>query len=72
MAREPSGVRGWRLTVATLAAVAGIALMSGIVALLKPHVPVLSLDGLYVLVVLPVAVAWGLADRAPRSPSPRC
>jgi len=64
MAREPSGVRGWRLTVATLAAVAGIALMSGIVALLKPHVPVLSLDGLYVLVVLPVAVAWGLLPAA--------
>jgi signal transduction histidine kinase len=33
--------------------------VTGVVALLKPHVPVLSLLVLYLLAVLPVAVVWG-------------
>src|SRR5207248_8182930 len=32
---------------------------SAVVALLKPHVPVLSLGALYVLAVLPAAILWG-------------
>ena len=43
---------------------AGAALVfvvTGVIALLKPHVPVLSLAVLYLLAVLPVAVVWGLA-----------
>jgi two-component system, OmpR family, sensor histidine kinase KdpD len=35
--------------------------VTGVIALLKPHVPVLSLSVLYLLAVLPVAVVWGLA-----------
>ncbi len=38
-----------------------MALVSALVALLKPHVPVLSLGALYVLAVLPVAILWGTA-----------
>jgi signal transduction histidine kinase len=36
-----------------------VAVVTGIVALLKPYVPVLSLLVLYLLAVLPVAVVWG-------------
>jgi two-component system sensor histidine kinase KdpD len=36
-------------------------LVSAVVALLEPHVPVLSLGALYVLAVLPVAILWGTA-----------
>jgi signal transduction histidine kinase len=42
-----------------LASVAMVAVVTGVVALLKPHVPVLSLLVLYLLAVLPVAVLWG-------------
>jgi len=35
--------------------------VSAVVAVLKPHVPVLSLGALYVLAVLPVAILWGTA-----------
>jgi signal transduction histidine kinase len=42
-----------------LVSVAAVAVVSGLVALLEPHVPVLSLLVLYILVVLPVAVVWG-------------
>ncbi len=38
-----------------------MALVSALVALLKPDVPVLSLGALYVLAVLPVAILWGTA-----------
>ncbi len=34
--------------------------VTGVIELLKPHVPVLSLSVLYLLAVLPVAVVWGL------------
>jgi two-component system, OmpR family, sensor histidine kinase KdpD len=47
------------LLVGILASAAAVAAVSGLVALLKPHVPVLSLGALYVLAVLPVAILWG-------------
>jgi two-component system, OmpR family, sensor histidine kinase KdpD len=50
-----------RLLVEILASAAAVAVVSGLVALLKPHVPVLSLGALYVLAVLPVAILWGSA-----------
>jgi K+-sensing histidine kinase KdpD len=34
--------------------------VTGVIELLKPHVPVLSLGVLYLFAVLPVAVYWGL------------
>ena len=37
-----------------------LALVSGAIALLKPHIPVLSLAVLYLLAIIPVAVAWGI------------
>ena len=42
-----------------LVSVAAVAVVSGLVALLKPHVPVQSLLVLYILAVLPVALVWG-------------
>jgi hypothetical protein len=42
-----------------LASAALVAAVTGVVALLQPHVPVLSLLVLYLLAVLPVAVVWG-------------
>jgi two-component system, OmpR family, sensor histidine kinase KdpD len=47
------------LLVGALASAGVVVLVSAIVALLKPHVPVLSLGALYVLAVLPVAILWG-------------
>jgi two-component system sensor histidine kinase KdpD len=35
--------------------------VTGVIELLKPHIPVLSLSVLYLFAVLPVAVVWGLA-----------
>ena len=42
-----------------LVSVTAVAVVSGLVALLEPHVPALGLLVLYILVVLPVAVVWG-------------
>jgi signal transduction histidine kinase len=42
-----------------LASAALVAAVTGVVALLEPHLPVLSLLVLYLLAVLPVAVGWG-------------
>ncbi len=50
-----------RLILGLLASAAAVAAVSGVVQLLEPHVPVLSLGALYVLVVLPVAILWGTA-----------
>jgi len=47
--------------VGVLASAGVVVLVSAVVALLKPHVPVLSLGALYVLAVLPVAILWGTA-----------
>ena len=43
-----------------LASVASLALVTGAIELLKPHIPVLSLAVLYLLAILSVAVFWGL------------
>jgi K+-sensing histidine kinase KdpD len=48
-------------TLTRIAASAGaLALVTGAIELLKGHVPVLSLSVLYLLAIIPVAVAWGL------------
>ncbi len=41
-----------------------LAAVTGVIALLEPHVPVLSLAVLYLLAILPVAVAWGVVYAA--------
>jgi K+-sensing histidine kinase KdpD len=43
------------------ASVGALALITGAIELLKGHVPVLSLAILYLLAIIPVAVAWGIA-----------
>src|SRR5579862_645784 len=43
-----------------LASVAAVAVVTGAIELLKPHVPVLSLGVLYIFAVLPIAIVWGL------------
>jgi two-component system sensor histidine kinase KdpD len=40
--------------------IAAVALVTGAIELLKPYIPVLSLAVLYILAVLPVAIAFGL------------
>ncbi|MGN6430236.1 MAG: sensor histidine kinase [Gaiellaceae bacterium] len=50
---------GWGVSLALLVVV------TGVIELLKPHVPVLSLAVLYLFAVLPVAVVWGLAYAIP-------
>jgi two-component system sensor histidine kinase KdpD len=50
-----------------LASIALLAAVTGAIALLKAHVPVLSLGVLYLFAVLPVAVVWGLAYAIPVS-----
>ena len=42
-----------------LVGVTAVAAVSVLIALLQPHVPVLSLLVLYILAVLPVALVWG-------------
>jgi two-component system, OmpR family, sensor histidine kinase KdpD len=49
------------LLVGVLASAGVVVLVSAVVWLLKPHVPVLSLGALYVVAVLPVAILWGTA-----------
>ena len=44
-----------------------MAVVTGAIELLKPHIPVLSLGVLYLFAVLPVAVVWGLAYAVPVS-----
>jgi len=46
--------------VRVVACVGALALVTGGIALLKGHVPVLSLAVLYLLAIIPVAVAWGI------------
>ncbi|TCN41664.1 GAF domain-containing protein [Kribbella orskensis] len=48
-----------RWSARLLASVAMVGAVTGVVALLKPHVPALNLLVLYLLAVLPVAVLWG-------------
>src|SRR5262249_37149200 len=42
------------------ACVGALALVTGAIELLKGHVPVLSLAVLYLLAIIPIAVAWGI------------
>jgi two-component system sensor histidine kinase KdpD len=46
------------------ASVAAVAVVTGAIALLKGHVPVLSLAVLYLLAIISVAVAWGIVYAA--------
>jgi len=50
-----------------LAGLALVAVVTGVVALLEPHVPVLGLLVLYLFAVLPVAVVWGALPAAATS-----
>jgi two-component system, OmpR family, sensor histidine kinase KdpD len=50
-----------------LASLALVAVVTGAIQLLEPHVPVLSLGVLYLFAVIPVAVVWGLAYAIPVS-----
>jgi two-component system, OmpR family, sensor histidine kinase KdpD len=42
-----------------------VALVTAVIDLLKPHVPLLSLGALYLFAVLPIAVIWGIAFAIP-------
>jgi signal transduction histidine kinase len=57
----PHGLRSpiVRWSGGLLAGVAMVAAVTGVIALLEPHVPPLSLLELYLLAVLPVALVWG-------------
>src|SRR6476660_4412670 len=46
--------------VRVVACIGALALFTGAIELLKGHVPVLSLAVLYLLAIIPVAVAWGI------------
>ncbi len=53
--RWPQGVVG------ILASVAALAVATGAIKVLEPHIPVLSLAVLYMFAVLPIAIVWGRA-----------
>jgi len=48
------------LAIAVLVSAAAVAIITAVIALIKPYVPVLSLGVLYLFAVLPVAVVYGL------------
>jgi two-component system sensor histidine kinase KdpD len=50
----------WRRLSGVAAGLVLVFAVTGVIELLKPHVPVLSLGVLYLFAVLPVAVYWGL------------
>jgi len=56
--RPPASWSTWSRVAGSIAAVA---LVTGAIELLKAYIPVLSLAVLYILAVLPVAIAFGLA-----------
>ncbi len=60
-----AGPESRRRVVAALASLAAVALVTGVIELAKPYVPVLSLGVLYILAVLPVAIAFGLVYAVP-------
>ncbi len=51
--------------IGVLASAGAVALVTAVIDLLKPHVPLLSLGALYLFAVLPVAVVWGIAFSVP-------
>jgi two-component system sensor histidine kinase KdpD len=46
--------------VRVAASASALALVTGVIELLKGHVPVLSLAVLYLLAIIPISVAWGI------------
>ncbi len=54
-----------RLLAGSIASIVLVAAVTGLIELLEPQVPVLSLGVLYIFAVLPVAVVWGLAYSVP-------
>ena len=64
-ARLSHWAQAHRALSGTLASVLLVAVVTGAIGLLKPHVPVLSLGVLYILAVLPVAIGWGLTYAVP-------
>ena len=54
-------VGAWNTWYRVAGSVVAVAVVTGAVELAKPYVPVLSLAVLYILAVLPVAIAFGLA-----------
>lgn len=68
VARRLQTLRGRRRhAVATATSIAAVALVTAVIALLKPAVPVLSLGVLYLFAVLPIAVLFGIAYSIPVS-----
>ena len=55
------GVVSRRALLGVVASVAAVAVVTAVIELLKPHVPVISLGSLYVFAVVPIAIFWGLA-----------
>jgi two-component system sensor histidine kinase KdpD len=51
--------------IGVLVSAGAVALVTAVIDLLKPHVPLLSLGALYLFAVLPVAVVWGIAYAVP-------
>ncbi|MGE5272473.1 MAG: ATP-binding protein [Verrucomicrobiota bacterium] len=59
--------RARSLLLATVASAGAVAVVTVVIAVIEPHVPVLSLGVLYIFAVLPVAVVWGLRFAVPVS-----
>jgi two-component system sensor histidine kinase KdpD len=59
--------RAHSLLLAIGVSAGAVAVVTGVIALIEPHVPVLSLGVLYIFAVLPVAVVWGLRFAVPVS-----
>jgi two-component system, OmpR family, sensor histidine kinase KdpD len=63
--RRLGGASWTELVVGVLASAGAVALVTAAIAILKAHVPILSLGALYVFAVLPIAVVWGIAFALP-------
>jgi two-component system, OmpR family, sensor histidine kinase KdpD len=53
------------LLIGVFASAGAVALVTAVIDVLEPHVPLLSLGALYLFAVLPVAVIWGTAFAVP-------
>jgi two-component system sensor histidine kinase KdpD len=63
--RRLEGASWIELVVGVLASAGVVALVTAAIAVLKAHVPILSLGALYVFAVLPIAIVWGIALAIP-------
>jgi two-component system, OmpR family, sensor histidine kinase KdpD len=63
--RRLGGASWSELVVGVLASAGAVALVTAAIAVLKAHVPILSLGALYVFAVLPIAAVWGIALAIP-------